>query len=299
MYWDANQGGFNGALDQYPTTAAAYDQIFGVQSITLAPGIANYALIRAHDDTLIGNLLDNVLIGNPGNNVLKGMAGADTIYGGEGNDTIDGGPGADVMQGGAGDDSYDLDNPADAVYENPDEGLDSVVAGFSYTLPNNVENLTLRYSGAASGFGNASNNRIVGNAGANSLKGFMGDDVLIGGGGDDVIEGGAGKDTLTGGDGADTFVFRAATDSTKTAYDVITDLQNVDRVDFSLIDANPNLAGDQAFTLVSSFTRHAGEAMLYNGAAATYVNLDINGDGTADMLVGLNGSHADFAGYIW
>src|SRR5262249_44160642 len=55
-----------------------------------------------------------------------------------------------------------------------------------YTLPANVEYLTLTGSMSIGGTGNALDNVIVGNSGAN---------VLVGGPGADTLDGGLGKDT--------------------------------------------------------------------------------------------------------
>ena len=68
------------------------------------------------------------------------------------------------------------------------EGLDTVQAGVSFTLPDNVENLTLTGAGNLSGQGNSLNNVLTGNTG---------DNLLIGGGGDDTLDGGEGSDTVS------------------------------------------------------------------------------------------------------
>ena len=50
------------------------------------------------------------------------------------NDTIDGGLGTDRMGGGPGNGTYLVDNLGDAVYENPNEGTDTVrvsVSGYA------------------------------------------------------------------------------------------------------------------------------------------------------------------------
>jgi Ca2+-binding RTX toxin-like protein len=95
---------------------------------------------------------------------------------------LDGGLGADTMDGGLGDDTYLIDNAGDYVWEGVGAGTDTAVASINYTLRANFENLVLTGT-AASGVGNALDNRITGNASAN---------------------------TLTGDEGADTFVFAAA-----------------------------------------------------------------------------------------
>ncbi|MEB3276099.1 MAG: Ig-like domain-containing protein [Cyanobacteriota bacterium] len=67
-------------------------------------------------------------------------------------------------------------------------------------------------------------------------RGFSGNDTLIGGAKADRLEGGADADTLTGGGGNDQFIYTAATDSTPTATDVITDF-NASGTDVINLDA--------------------------------------------------------------
>ena len=141
-----------------------------------------------------GNALNNVLVGNSAANVLDGGAGNDKLDGGAGNDTLDGGAGADTLKGGAGDDTYVVDNAGDVVVENASEGTDTVNASVSYSLADNVENLTLTGSTAINGTGNALNNVLVGNSAANVLDGGAGNDTLDGGGGSDYLKGGIGSD---------------------------------------------------------------------------------------------------------
>lgn len=135
-----------------------------------------------------GNSLDNTITGNSGNNALNGGEGKDTINGGAGNDTLDGGAGEDSLVGGAGDDTYSVDSTSDVIVEVANEGSDTVKSSATYTLGDNIENLTLNGSTAINGTGNSANNTITGNSAANTL------------------DGGAGADTLVGGDGNDTYV---------------------------------------------------------------------------------------------
>ncbi len=96
----------------------------------------------------------------------------------------------------------------------------------------------------------------------------MANDVLIGGNGIDTLEGGAGVDTMTGGIDGDTFVYSARSDSgvTVATRDVITDFTQGtistigDKIDLSLIDANANLANDQAFAFIGTNVNWGGVA---------------------------------------
>ncbi len=125
--------------------------------------------------------------------------------------------------------AYVVDTVGDVVTELANEGIDLVYAGVTYTLPANVENLTLTGSalGAPSshvpsgvtlptlpanssapgtnGTGNDRDNVLVGNERKNTLTGGAGNDTLDGGAGDDKLIGGIGSDTyiLRRGYGAD------------------------------------------------------------------------------------------------
>jgi Ca2+-binding RTX toxin-like protein len=83
-------------------------------------------------------------------------------------------------------DRYLVDNVGDLVIESANAGVDSVAAGIDYTLPENVEDLTL-VDAAIEGHGNGSANKITGSAS---------DNILTGGGGSDTLYGGLGNDWL-------------------------------------------------------------------------------------------------------
>lgn len=118
------------------------------------------------------------LIGNDDDNRLVGNAYDNTLSGGNGNDTLDGGGGVDTLIGGLGDDVYVV-RDGSTVVENQNEGVDTVLAHDTYTLPSNVENLTLANSGAIDGIGNELDNVITGSNGSHVLAGGAGDDTYI------------------------------------------------------------------------------------------------------------------------
>ena len=110
---------------------------------------------------------------------------------------MDGGAGGDSLLGGSGDDLYVVDNIADRIIENAGAGTDTVRASVTWTLGDNLENLTLSGSGAINGAGNAGNNILTGNPGANTLLGGAGDDLYLVAPGDTVSEtNGGGTDVL-------------------------------------------------------------------------------------------------------
>ncbi|AFZ28724.1 Hemolysin-type calcium-binding region [Gloeocapsa sp. PCC 7428] len=190
------------------------------------------------NDTLDGNAGNDILYGGTGNDSLLGSAGSDLVYGGDGDDTLsassifvryssifynflffegDGDP--DILLGGDGNDTYIVVESGDRIIETANAGIDTVIAYNSYTLGNNIENLTLGeqpYSSSSiSGTGNRLNNVIVGNSTNNTLEGKTGNDSLNGGSGEDILVGTdrgiAERDTLTGGTGRDIFVLGNAT----------------------------------------------------------------------------------------
>jgi serralysin len=293
--------------DEIRTALSAY---------TLAAEVERLTGISATGQTLTGNGLANAIFGGAGNDVLNGGLGADQMAGGLGNDVyfvdsgdsvaeaanagideirttiadltaganienltglldtgqtlrgnalgnlISGGTGADRMVGGLGDDVY-IVGAGDNVIEKVGEGVDEVrTALASYTLTAEVEQLT----------GTSAAQTLTGNALAN------------------LLAGGAGGDTLTGGGGADVFRYQAVTDSYSVARDHIVDFTpGTDKIDLSAIDASRALAGNQAFTWIgsSAFSNAAGELRAFHSGSQWIVEGDIDGNGSADLVIAL------------
>jgi Ca2+-binding RTX toxin-like protein len=146
---------------------------------------------------------------------LNGGSGNDTMIGGGGNDTLIGGTGTDSMTGGTGDDRYGVDATTDVVVEAAAGGTDTVDStAASYTLSDNVENLSNKLgSGTQTGIGNALNNVMSGAGADDNLSGLGGNDSLTSGAGDDTLSGGDGNDTLNGGSDNDSLLGGAGDDS--------------------------------------------------------------------------------------
>jgi Ca2+-binding RTX toxin-like protein len=137
-------------------------------------------------------------------------------------------------------------------------------------------------------------NIINGGDGADAIRGSTQIDTLNGGIGDDKIEGGIGADVLTGGTGADTFRYQTASASgLGAAADHVTDFViNLDHLGFTLIDADAVTPDDQAFSFIgtSAFTNTGvGQIHYLNSGGDLLVQVDVDGNGTADMDVVLNG----------
>ena len=144
------------------------DIVYSSVTFTLDANVENLTLTGSGNINGTGNGLGNTIIGNAGSNVLTG---------GSGEDILDGGAGADTMDGGARDDSYKMENVADQVVEQANQGTDIVYSSVTFTLGDNVENLTLTGNGAITGTGNELNNILTGNSGNSKLIGGDGNDT--------------------------------------------------------------------------------------------------------------------------
>ncbi len=135
------------------------DIIFSSIDYTLGENVEDLTL-TGNAVLATGNDLNNVLTGNNALNELRGRKGDDTYIVG----------------------------PGDSVFENQDEGIDTVQSPVDWTLEPNVENLILVGTNAINGRGNGLDNTIIGNSAPNILAGGLGDDTYVIGLGDTVVE---------------------------------------------------------------------------------------------------------------
>lgn len=159
--------------------------------------------------------------------------------------------------GGSGDDQLITDNARYQLVEVQAQGYDSVIASVSYTLSDNVEQLTLTGKTAISAIGSAGDNWLFGNAAENTLSGMNGNDKLDGRGGDD---------RLTGGAGFDIFVFGKA-HGKDTIMDFVDD---VDRLDLNNWIRTNNF--DQIMSHVHDSDR--GAVIRFDHQSVTLVDVD-------------------------
>jgi Ca2+-binding RTX toxin-like protein len=210
---------------------------------TLGAEVENLTLTGTTAINGTGNTLNNILTGNSAANTLSGGTGVDTMLGGLGNDT------------------YVVDNTADVVTENLNEGTDLVQSSVTYTLAANVENLTLTGTTAIDGTGNALSNTLTGNSGNN------------------ILDGGAGADTMVGGAGNDTYYVDNVGDITTEAAAAGTDTV--------ISSINWTLATDlESLTLSGAANINATGNMVANVLTGNAGDNVLNGGAGADTMIG-------------
>ncbi|BAQ62253.1 alkaline phosphatase [Geminocystis sp. NIES-3708] len=261
------------------------DTIESTVSYTLKVNFENLTLLGTTNINGTGNSVNNIITGNTGNNTLDGQDGDDSLLGGGGNDillgqigndTLDGGVGVDTFYGNEGNDVYVVDNIGDVVIEGISQGTDLVNTSISYTLTDNVENLTLLGTTAINGTGNALDNTITGNSGAN------------------IIDGTLGNDTMIGGLGNDSYYINSLTD---VVIEAATLNGGIDTAFISI--NNDTLDGNvENLTLISSALKGTGNSLnnllIGNSLPNNLIGLDgndfLDGLGGNDTLVGGNGN---------
>ncbi|WP_281069176.1 M10 family metallopeptidase C-terminal domain-containing protein [Rhizobium sp. CIAT894] len=227
--------------------------------------LSSYAL------TSIANV-ENLIFTGTGDFIGTGNSLANTITGGAGNDTLDGGTGNDTLIGGAGNDIYVIDSASDVVTEAVNAGTDEIrTALASYTLGNNVENLSYTGSASFTGTGNALANTITGGAGNDTLDGGAGNDTLIGGAGNDIYVVDSASDVVTE-------AVNAGTDEIRTALASYTLGNNVENLTYT---GSGNFTGT-GNALANTITGGAGNDVLDGGVGADIL---IGGAGSDTYLV--------------
>jgi Ca2+-binding RTX toxin-like protein len=248
-------------VNETSTTTTEIDTVQAGITYTLGSNLENLTLTGNSAINGTGNSLNNSLTGNSANNILNGSTGNDTLTGGTGNDT------------------YILDSTSDVISETSTTTteIDSVSSSVTYTLGNNLENLTLTGTAAINGTGNSLNNSLTGNSAANT------------------INGGAGNDIMTGGTGNDTYIVNAAGDvinensttateidtvSSSATYTLGSNLENLTLTDSSAISATGNsldnsLTGNTANNTLNGST--GNDTMTGGTGNDTYV-VDAAGD---------------------
>ena len=218
------------------------------------------------------DLVEILRLAGTGKINATGNADANTLVGNAGANVIDGGDGADTLVGGDGNDTYFVDG-ADQVIEYAKGGADLVIAAIDYTLPANVESVTLTGTALAA-TGNSHDNHLSGNGLINILYGL---------GGNDFIDGRGGADSMAGGTGDDTYVVDDHGDQ-------VTELagEGHDLVKASVSYVLPDNVNDLSLTGIKSLaaTGNASNNVISGNTA----NNRINGGLGNDTLAGHGGA---------
>ena len=244
------------------------------------------------------------LFGDDGNDDFYGYLHSisGTIAGGAGNDYFVQFTTGVTLAGGLGNDIYRVTaTGAATISEALGEGTDSVqiARGFSYTLADNVENISVQgFSGsvltAATINGNALNNRIAahnndesinGLDGNDNIGGKGGNDTLSGGNGNDYLDGGTGDDILTGGAGTD--ILQGRTGSDTMAGGTGNDTYYVD----SLGDLVAENIGDGTDLVRASVSGYTLTSNVENGYLVGIGDGDLAGNELNNLIVGSSGKN--------
>ena len=232
-----------------------------------------------------GNEIEHVILTGPSAINATGNEFNDDLTGNGAKNTLDGGAGDDHMAGLGGDDTYVVDSVGDVVSEAANEGTDTVKTTLStYSLGDNVENLTFTGSGDFTGTGNVLANAITGGAGNDHLDGGAGADKLTGGAGDDtyVVDNAGDKVTELAGGGADTV------ETTLATYSLAAEVENLTYTGAGTFTGGGN-ASDNTVTggaLADNLSGKDGNDTLYGLGG----NDTLSGGNGDDFLVGGAGS---------
>jgi Ca2+-binding RTX toxin-like protein len=301
------------------------------------------------DNLIVGNSGDNILDGGAGNDILVGGVirelegppylegtGSDILIGGAGDDVLMADAGDlvsngewlflgggltsrdvsvireadDLFIGGVGNDTYIVHSQQQTIAEFSNEGTDTVKSTVSYTLGENLENLTLvspplRFdyednaitSAPLNGTGNGLDNLIIGSGDDNVLSGLAGSDTLWGGNVVDPDSGSArsGNDTLLGGAGSDTYLFNLG-DGIDTIEDVAT-LGEGNRIQFGAGVSRSDLTFTEdtdARTLTIQVGTGGTDQLVLTNFDAT----SINGSLVVETLAFADGSSVSLASLL-
>ncbi|MBJ7484362.1 calcium-binding protein [Brevundimonas sp.] len=269
----------------------------GVQTI-----VGSNRDVQGTDVTASGQAVAVVMIGSSIADTLIGGALADNLFGQDGDDVLSGGGGADALTGGAGRDVFrysaasesrqatGFDNLAD--FTTGEDRIDlSALAPTSISIIRSDNGSSFVFAETAGGsflttaagrevnasdfiYSGGFGIYMVGSGVADTLIGTSLADPIAGGAGNDTITGGGGADAMFGDAGADTFVYVSASDSTEAASDGI----------FGFVSGTDKLDLRQVRT--GAFDTF-GIAYISGGS---YLFVDLGGNGTNDMVIGLAGT---------
>ena len=195
-------------------------------TVTLPYNVKNVIFSAGNGETATGNSSNSAIFAYGNNDNLGLNVGSeDTIYAYGNGDTVT--SGTDVWTGGTGDlvsvwnngvatitganntvvgagnNQFTVYQGSTVIQENGTSGSSSVFSYVNYTLPTNVQSLTLESSGL----------EAFSNAAGGNFNAFGDNDTLVGGSGKDSLFADGNDDVLVGGAGAETFILNSLTDT--------------------------------------------------------------------------------------
>jgi len=272
---------------------AALNRELNASDIDFGAGHGVFVIGSDAADSILGSSRADPLVGNGGNDIITGGAGADAIAGGAGRDVYRYLTRGDSNQETGFDNLYDFTSGEDRIdlaaigatsisILRADNGSSFIFAetaqgGFLTTAANRTVQATdITYS---NGFGIY----LIGSGVDDILIGTSLGDPIAGGAGNDTITGGGGVDAMFGDAGADTFIYLAASDSTVAAADGIFGfVSGLDKLDLTRVRTG---AADTF-----------GIAYISGGS---YLFVDLGGNGTNDMVIGLAGTTLVTSDIVW
>jgi Ca2+-binding RTX toxin-like protein len=218
-----------------------------------------------------------------GSAVVDAWGSNDSVLGGSGFDTLTALGVGTTLVGGLGNEAFYVTDGSDVVEGQAGAASNSLYTTASYTLPTNVDTLTLQGSANLSATGNSDAANLIT---ANDL----GNDVLnAGSGSDTLVSGSTGIDTLFGGSGADTFVINNAGDEIELPHGGSADVIE-SSVSFTLSQQVSSLVltGSSDLTATDNYghatvTGNAGNDTLIGGSGADTL---VAGTGVDTLVTG-------------
>lgn len=251
----------------------SYSGVFSPLTVNLEAGTASGGAFDPGDtftsiENVVATQFNDILTGDAKDNAFTGDDGADHIDGGDGSDTVI--YYGEVFGGGG---SFGIGvtvDLANSTAYGADANGDTIIS---------IENVV----------GSTYEDSLTGSDAANRISGGGGIDNVFGAGGDDVLIDPDGGDSLYGGAGADVFVFNYGESGLIKDFNSL-DGDKIDLTDFygpyGLNNQDPQ---DLTFTGYREFTGKSGQLNLVQTSDSTLVQIDVDGDQTADFQITLEG----------
>jgi len=190
--------------DNYPDTLIAgsgpteldggpADELFiinSTQDYIYEPWEGSISTVQSSISYTLRNQLDVLAL--TGSTNLTGTDSNTSNYNGN-NDTLVSNSGIDTLVGGVVGDVFVVNNTNDLITTNWNLPTNSVQASVNFTLPTNINSLTLTGSAALLGVANSANDTLVSNTGVDTLIGGAGADLFVVNNASDVVQ-----DTING-----------------------------------------------------------------------------------------------------